>query len=776
MKTDSSAETRKRAASRRGEAQTTISRQLMASLRPIMENTSPAAQKMATIAALVAQAVHAEACSCFVQRAGDLLELFAASGLTVGPAHKTRLRVGEGLVGDVAARAVCLSSADAQSHPGFTACPETGGLEFKSFCGVPILQGGLVRGVLVVQNRLQRSYEPEVVDLLQTVALVLAELITSGGVLTIDEMSAGISSGRQRPTEAEGVSLGRGLAIGHAVLYEPRLTMQNIIAEDSTAQKLRLRRAVAGMHEAINRMLHQDIVLTGSETRDILEAYQMFARDRGWLVRIEAAIDKSLSAEAAVIAVLNETRARMAQVSDGYIRERLQDMEELSNRLLSHLMQQHFASAHDKLPEDMILVARSMGPAALLDYDRARLKGVVLEKGSHSNHVAIVARSLGIPVVGQCGDVLNYIVPGDKMIVDGDHGVVYLRPSQPVIDLCVRSLESRSMRSSIYRRMQHQQSITKNGFKVAVQMNAGLLTEVEQVHSIGADGIGLFRTELSFMGWKKYPLVATQAELYSKVLGRMGDKPVVFRTLDIGGDKPLPYFKAPEEENPALGWRAVRIGMDRPAVLRTQFRAFIRGARGRNLKIMLPMVTEVAEYDRARQLLEMEKIRAVKNNMPLPEKIELGVMLEVPALLWQLDTLLQTVDFISVGTNDLMQYLYAADRGNDAIRNRYDVLSPAMLKILKMIADQCRAAGVPVSVCGEMAGLPLEAMVLISLGYDTLSVSSQAVETVKMMIPTLDTERLLPYLELLMKSREHSIRERLLSFARDHQVNIVQNI
>jgi phosphotransferase system enzyme I (PtsP) len=750
-------------------------RHLISSLRDIMAGTALAPAKLDEIVRVVARELRADICSCFVARAGDLLELFATAGLSNDLLRKSRLRIGEGLVGEIAAHAVSLSLPDAATHAGFAASPETGGTEFKAFCGVPILRGAAVRGVLVIQNKLRRNYGTEVVDILQTVAMLLGELIAAGGIVTVQEMRSVVTS-TGKPTHSEGISLGRGLAIGHAVLYEPRLTMQNIVADDPKAQKFRLRQAVAGMQESINRMLHQDIVLTGSETRDILEAYQMFARDRGWLARIEAAIDRGLSAEAAVQNTLNETSARMMQMSDSYIRERLQDLEDLSNRLLSHLMKQYQAPAQEKLPEDIILVARSMGPAALLDYDRKSLKGVVLEKGSHSNHVAIVARSLGIPVVGQCGDVLNYVVSGDQVIVDGDHGVVYLRPSQYVVDLYSRSMEARARRTTMYRRVQHQPSVTKDGVKVSVQMNAGLLAEVGAVHSTGADGIGLFRTELSFMGLKKYPLVATQAELYGKILDQMGDKPVVFRTLDIGGDKPLPYFKAPHEDNPALGWRAVRIGMDRPAVLRTQFRAFIHGSRGRNIKILLPLVTEVAEYDRARELLEMEKARARKNNIAVPEKIELGVMLEVPALLWQLDALLANVDFISVGTNDLMQYLYAADRGNNAIRNRYDPLSPAMLKVLKNIADQCKAAGVPVSVCGEMAGQPLEAMVLIALGYDMLSLSAQSLESVKMMIPTLDTKCLLAYLEQLMKSREHSLRDRLLSFARDHQVNVVQHV
>jgi len=770
--TNASSEEREKAAEfMDAQAAMAASRQLMADIRDIMAGTAAAGRKLDDIVGLVARTLQADVCSCFVQRAGDLLELFAVTGLSADLARKTRIRVGDGLVGDIAARAMALASPDAASHPAFAPHPETGGLEFSSFCGVPVLRGGSVRGVLVVQNRLRRNYGAEVIDILQMVSMVLAELIASGGIVTMQEMSSVLASG-EKPTHSEGVSLGRGLAIGHAVLYEPRLTMQDIVADDPKAQKFRLRQAASGMHEAINRMLHQEGGLTGSETRDILEAYQMFARDKGWFSRIEAAIEKGLSAEAAVQSVLNETRARMMQMSDGYIRDRLQDMEDLSNRLLSHLMKQHPAASGEKLPEDVILVARSMGPAALLDYDRGRLKGVVLEKGSPSNHVAIVARSLGIPVVGQCGDMLNYIAAGDQVIVDGDHGVVYIRPSQYVADLYARSLEVRARRSHTYRRLQYQPSVTRDGVKVSVQMNAGLLSEVGAVREIGADGIGLFRTELSFMGWKKYPPVVTQAELYGQVLDQMGGLPVAFRTLDIGGDKPLPYFKAPEEENPAMGWRAVRIGIDRPAVLRTQFRAFIRASKGRDIKIMLPLVTEVAELDRARQLLEMEKTRARGNNVPLPEKIELGVMLEVPALLWQMDALLQTADFVSVGTNDLMQYLYAADRGNDAIRNRYDQLSPAMLRVLKMIADRCKAAGVPLSICGEMARQPLEAMVLIALGYETLSLSAQSVEAVKMMIPTIDTGRLLPYLEQLMGSREHSLRERLLSFARDHHVHL----
>lgn len=733
-------------------------RRIMQTLRDLMNAPQPADTKLDEIVRLVARELRADECSCYIQRAGEVLELYASSNLE--PAACTEMgRVGEGDIGDVAAAASPIVIGDKKEGT------------YRSFCGVPVLRGGRVRGVLAVRSKSPRNYGEETVDILQTIAMVVAEIVITGGLLTRLEINSSFSSGG-KPTHVSGASLARGLAIGTAVLYEPGIAMQQIVAEDAKAEKARLAEALASMHNAIDRMLNRNAVLSGTESRDILEAYQMFAKDRGWLARIDATIEKGLSAEAAVQRVQNETRARMMQISDAYIRERLQDLEDLSNRLLSHLMKDSRAKSQENLPDNIILVARTLGPAALLDFDHTKLKGVILEKGSASNHVAIVAKALGIPVVGQCGDIHNFVFNGDQVIVDGDHGMVYIGPGDYIVDLYTKTMDARDKRASLYRQKGQQQSVTQDGIKVAVHLNAGLMNEVDSVAALGADGIGLYRTELSFMGWQKYPLVVTQAEFYGNIMDKMAGKPVVFRTLDIGGDKPLPYFKAPEEENPALGWRAIRIGMDRPAVLRTQFRAFIRGSRGRPLKIMLPFVTEVAEFVRAKEFLEMEKVRARGNGITVPDKIELGAMIEVPSILWQLDTLLKVADFVAVGTNDLMQYLFAADRNNFALRNRYDVLSPAMLRVMKDIADKCTAANVPFSVCGEMAGTPLEAMVLIALGYRQLSVSAQSVEAVKGMLPTLDTTTLKPYLDQLMQSREHSLRERLLSFARDHHVNL----
>ncbi len=766
---------RERRASEFVEAQMALAapKKLLAALRDIMAGEAAPENKLSEIIDLVSRELRADVCSCFIMRAGDMLELFSARGLPVEQLRQHRIHVGEGPVGDIAATVLPLVQPDMLDLAQYQPRPETGNGQFRALAGVPIVRGGRVHGVLVLQNRLPRPYGDEVVEIMQTVAMVLAELIVAGGLIARQEIHAGYASGK-KATHIEGVSLGRGLAIGTAVLYEPSLTMENIVADNTKEQKMRLRQAVSAMHAAIDTMLSKSAALSGTESHDILEAYQMFAKDRGWMTRIEAAIEKGLSAEAAVASVQNDTRVRMAQMPDRYIRERLQDLEDLSNRLLSHLMRQSRIFQPEEQPDNIILIARSMGPAALLDYDHKKLKGVILEKGSHSNHVAIVARSLGVPVVGQCGDVFSVVANGDPVILDGDRGDVYIRPSQYVTDLYSKSIDERASRTKLLRRQVQRKVATLDGIDVSVQMNAGLMSEIDGLAVAGADGIGLFRTELAFMGWQKYPLVVKQAELYSTIMDRLGDKPVVFRTLDIGGDKPLPYFKAPQEDNPALGWRAIRIGMDRPAVLRTQFRAFILGAKGRAIKVLLPFVTEVAEVVRARELLDMEVKRAEQNGVTLPERIELGVMLEVPSLLWQLDTLMPLVDFISVGTNDLMQYLYAADRGNFAIRSRYDALSPSMLRVLAMIADKCKAAGKPVSVCGEMAGQPLEAMVLIALGYQTLSVPAQSIENIKVMVPTVDAAVLRPYLARLMDSREHSLRERLQSFARDHNITITQ--
>ncbi|HSK40945.1 MAG TPA: phosphoenolpyruvate--protein phosphotransferase, partial [Arenibaculum sp.] len=613
-------------------------------------------------------------------------------------------------------------------------------------------------------------YLEEEVETLQTIAMVVAELVAAGELVNAQEISSGADAALL-PQRMEGVSLNCGIAMGMAVLHRPQLTIRQLVSDDPDRELARLREALDGMHTAIDDLLRNS-ESDGGEHRDILETYRMFAEDRGWLSRIREAIKNGLTAEAAVQRVQNDTRARMNQMTDPYIRERLLDLDDLNNRLLQHLAGRGSEADSGTLPEDVVLVARSMGPAELLDYDRRRLRALVLEEGSQASHVAIVARALDIPVVGQCTDVLTRIEPLDLLIVDGDNAQVFVRPAEDIQDAFVKSMALLAQRERLYAEVRSLPSRTRDDVPVALHLNCGLMIDLSHLDMTGADGVGLYRTEIPFMVRSTYPDVPAQTELYARVLEQVGERSIVFRTLDVGGDKMLPYFAEQEQENPALGWRAIRIGLDRPAMLRKQLRALLRAHAGRELRVMFPMIAEVAEFEAARGILDMERARLEHEGREPPRAVAVGAMIEVPSIVWQLPALLRQVDFLSVGSNDLQQYLFAADRGNPLIANRYDSLAPAMMAVLRHLVEQCDAAGVPVSVCGEMAGRPLEAMTLIGLGFRSLSMSPPAVGAVKTMIRSLELENLRQYLAEQSDSAGHSLREKLRSFAKDHGVMI----
>ncbi|KAB7738688.1 phosphoenolpyruvate--protein phosphotransferase [Parvibaculum sedimenti] len=746
-------------------------RVLLRRLREVMAEPQAAQKRLDKIVVLIAANMVAEVCSVYLMRPTRELELFATEGLKPSAVHKTRLKVGEGLVGDIAAHARPLNLADAQSHPGFAYRPETGEEVYKSLMGVPILRAGRVVGVLVVQNRTKRNYTEEEVEALQTVAMVLAEVVAAGDLINLQELDEPTTT-RRRPFHVKGGSFAEGIALGHAVLHEPRVHVTKLIAEDVDVELNRLEQAVYELRGSIDDMLETEDLSHAGEHREVLQAYRMFANDRGWLQRMSEAVRTGLTAEAAVERVQNDTRARLQRAADPYLRERLHDFDDLANRLLRQLTGVKLSSASGNLPNDAIVIARNMGPAELLDYDKERLRGLVFEEGAQNAHVTIVARALGIATVGRAEAILDHIDQGDAIIVDGDAGEVYVRPSQDIIDSYSEKARFRARKQAQYEAIRHEPAITVDGKKIDLYVNAGLQVDLRHLHESGAEGIGLFRTELQFMVASKLPSLKDQIELYSAVLDAAGDKPAVFRTLDIGGDKMLPYMDmaAFKEENPALGWRAIRIGLDRPALLRHQLRALLTAAAGRSLRVMFPMVAEVAEFKRARSLVDKELARLAKFGRPAPAKIEIGTMLEVPSLVWQLDTLLPLVDFVSVGSNDLLQFLFAADRGNPRVANRYDLLSPAVLGFLRSIVVKCRAQGVPITLCGEMSGKPLEAMALLGVGFRRVSMSPAAIGPVKMMTRSLDVGSLESYMEELYALPVSSLREQLNSFAKDHRV------
>jgi phosphotransferase system, enzyme I, PtsP len=624
--------------------------------------------------------------------------------------------------------------------------------------------------VLVVQNRTQRHYTEDDIEAMQTIAMIIAELVASGELVSAAERSPTEGIGTL-PIRLEGLALNPGIAIGTAVLHEPGVLLTRIVAEDPEVELDRLRQAVLGMQDALDALIASADLAHGDE-RDILETYRMFAQDRGWITRITEAVRSGLTAEAAVLKVKDDTRARLSQATDPYLRERLADLDDLANRLIEHLAGEEDRPRRIRVPDDAILVARSLGPAELLDYGRRRIRGLVLEEGSPTAHVSIVARALGIPMLGRVGNALLRIEAGDTVVLDADNEQIFLRPREDILAAYQETLSDRDRRRQAFALTRDLPPVTQDGVRLSLNINAGLLIDLRQIEQTRADGVGLYRTEIPFMVRSSFPDVTSQSELYRRVLDQANGSPVIFRTLDVGGDKALPYWQEEGDENPALGWRAIRIGLDRPALLRQQLRAMIQAAGGRPLSVMFPLIAQLSEFERARAVLNLELDRARARNQPLPERLSAGIMLEVPALLWQLPSLLRRIDFLSVGTNDLQQFLFASDRGNPRLAHRYDILAPAMLKILASIAEAAEAAGVPAAVCGEMAGQPLEAMALAAVGFRTFSMSPPAIGPVREMARSLNLAAARAFVCSLLDSPEPTLRSRLQSYARDHGVTV----
>ena len=737
-------------------------RSLLRQIREALAGGGPAQQRLTMVVRIIAQSMVAEVCSIYLRRASGEMELFATEGLDEAAVHVTRMKPGEGLVGEITRQGAPLNLADAPAHPAFSFRPETREDPYHAFLGVPLLRGGRVVGVLAVQNRTARTYTEDEVEDLQIVAMVLAEMVASGELMTIEELE-GVELAPHRPERLKGSKFSEGLAYGVAVLHERPVASSQLLADDAAAEETRLARALEDLKAQIDQMLdgHHGLV---DASYEVLETYRMFAHDRGWNRSLEDAVKNGLTAEAAVERVRSEHRARLGQARDPYLRERLHDLEDLNDRLLRHLSGDGHV-ARD-LPENAILIARNLGPADLLEYDRTRLRGLLLEEGSSASHAAIVARALDIPCVGRLADLRDRVSEGDMVIVDAETGEAFLRPRTDVVKAIQARIDVRRQRQAAFAKLKDTPAVTRDDVKITLLMNAGLDVDLESLAETGAEGIGLFRTEFQFMVSEEMPRFNAQTTLYSRVMDAAGDLPVTFRTLDLGGDKVLPYMEAEREDNPALGWRAIRMGLDRPALLRLQLRALIAAARGRPLRVMFPLVASVDEFRAARAHVDTEIAWSQRRGRPAPSRLEVGAMIEAPSLIWHLDALLPMTDFVSVGTNDLMQYLFAADRGNPRVSDRYDTLSPPALRALEMVQRACAETGTPVSVCGEMAGRPLEAFALVALGFERLSMPPAGIGPVKEMVLSLDREAARRGVTALLKSGAGSVRNEIETLAR----------
>jgi phosphoenolpyruvate-protein phosphotransferase len=746
-------------------------RLLLKRLRELMAEPAEPQERLNRLVREIARNFVAEVCSLYVLRADSVLELYATEGLNPTSVHQAQLRLGEGLVGTIAASARPLNLADAQKHPAFAYLPETGEEIYHSFLGVPVLRAGRTLGVLVVQNRTQRHYSEDEVDVLETVAMVVAEMIASGDLVRLAR--PGIELDLRRPVHLRGHSFNDGIGLGHVVLHEPRILVEDLFAEDIEHEKERLEQALSSLRLSIDNMLSRRDVAFEGEHRAVLEAYRMFANDRGWVRRLEEAIQNGLTAEAAVEKVQSDMRARMMHMTDPYLRERMSDFDDLANRLLRQLMGRGPDALSEIMPRNAILVARNMGAAELLDYPRDRLRGLVLEEGAPTSHIVIVARAIGLPTVGQVKGVVSLAENGDSIIVDGEDGQVHLRPPADIETAYAEKVRFRARRQKLYRELRDKPSVTKDGVPVELLMNAGLAVDLPQLAQSGASGIGLFRTELQFMVALTFPRVEAQERLYREVLDAAEGRPVTFRTLDIGGDKVLPYFNVThQEENPALGWRAIRLTLDRPALLRTQVRALLKAAGGRELKFMLPMVTEISEIHQARQIVDREVRHLSRFAYHLPTSLKIGAMIEVPSLLWQLDELMEAVDFVSVGSNDLFQFVTATDRGNTRVSDRFDPISVPFLRLLRQIVKAGEKHNTPVTICGELASKPISPMALLAVGFRSVSMSASSIGPVKAMVRELPLQELAEWMDEALASHcaKTDIRAGLIEFARKHDI------
>jgi len=740
------------------------SRTLLGRLRDSLAEEGEGQERLDRITTIIAHSMECEVCSIYLFRDDETLELCATEGLNPESVHKTRMRLGEGLVGRVAKTSRTVNTSDAPSTRGFRFMPETGEEVFPSFLGVPIQRLGEQLGVLVVQSKEARKFSEDEVYALEVVAMVVAEMTELGAF--VDE-GAALSARHQQPVLFRGGLGQEGAAEGHVYLHEPRVVVTNPIAEDSHLEFNRLNDAVDVLRVSVDDMLATAGNGAGTEHKEqmqVLETYRMFANSKGWMRRMEEDIARGLSAEAAVEKEQSTARTRMEQVPDAYLRERLHDLDDLSNRLLRILTGQG-SETGAALPIDPILIARNIGPGELLEYGR-KLRGIVLEEGSVGSHAAIVARALAIPLVIHAARITTEALNGDHIMVDGEQGIVHLRPDDTVVEAFKDKIAMLAKEQERYASIRHKPAETLDGKIISLTMNAGLMADLPSLESSGAEGVGLFRTELQFLIRNKMPKRAELAALYNRVMEAANGQRVAFRTLDIGSDKVLPYMKPQDEPNPALGWRAIRVGLDKPGVMRMQLQALIRAANGRPLTVMFPFIAQSEEFYAARDYLEKELENETRLGHAIPETVEVGAMLETPSLTFAPRKFFEDVDFISIGGNDLKQFFFAADRENELVRKRYDTLNVSFLSMIEQIVNRCAETNTPVSFCGEDAGRPIEALCIAAMGLRALSMRPASIGPVKSLLRRASLDQVKAVIDQARARGDQSVRPAVMDWLR----------
>lgn len=713
-------------------------------------STEDSAEKLNQVIRIITEEAKALSVDMFYKADEVSLECVAGSE----EKSKTSVRIGEGVVG----------KAGADNHTAFSKTKDF----FK--IATPIKRWNKAIGVLLVSYAKPHEYNEIEAESLETICMFLSEFIATEEISLYIKKSIK-SRGIVAKDRLKGTIINAGYGLGNVVVHRRRKAVSKMFAKDKDKELNNLEIARQKMNDDLDAKLNRESSNKG-EHIEILDAYRMIANDKGWYKRIINHINSGLTAEAAVEQAYTEMWNRLSGTTDTYLKERLHDLRDIADRLRLYLSGEDCNANINNEYTDIIIVASSMGPADLMDYDYKKIRGLVIEECTPTMHVAIVAKALNVPVIAEIDGLFKEVKDGALMAIEGKEGAVYVNPSKAVIEKINYKIEEKKKEQEQIQKLKNLKSKTKDSERVNLYINIGMDFDLEYIKSTNCDGVGLYRTEIPFMSAEKMPDINKQVEFYKKLYEAADGKKIIFRSLDVGSDKLLPYWNSIEEENPAIGWRSIRITLDRRAILRKQMRAFIRAAAGRELNVMFPMISNLDEFLEAKETFMFAYEREKREGSELPTKVKLGMMIEVPSVVFQLREILKYCDFISVGTNDLYQFFFACDRGNPRLNGRYDVLSAPFLNLMKKIIKEANAANVLCSVCGEMASNPLDAMALIGLGFRNLSVSSSSYGKVKAMIRSLSAKGVEDYLNNILSSSRKTLRPQLKSYACDHAIEI----
>ncbi len=760
--------TRKRAISARRARRATHGLSVLEDIGTIIATSHDLQDTLESIVRVVAERMQTEVCSLYIYdpRAHELT-LWATEGLTRASVGKVRMRIDEGLSGLVFERREPVMVVDALAHPRYKYFPETGEERYHSFLGVPVIERKKAVGVLVVQTLRRRRFGADELRLLKAIAAQVGGIIGQArlsetlktkeeerveyrqrmmeaiGRLRAYEEKEGAepekTEDRLRVARLVGMGAAPGFGMGTAHVLRPTVSFEHVEElrnEDPAVEWERFQKALGQSIAEVDRLKSRMSERMPDLDATLFDAHRMMLEDKSFIERVRAFVEEGFAAETALQFTVEEYVAAFGKMSDRYLRERATDVRDIGHRLLRNLLGVEEFS--HRLPQEGILVADELTLSDLAAIEPERLRGIALATGGVTSHASILARSFEIPTVVGVDHLLEAVQEGVFVIVDGNSGAVYVQPSKDVIGEYERlDREYRAFNREL-EALHDLPAETRDGHRVILDANIGLMGDLTFAHRHGAEGVGLYRTEFPFLTYRDFPDEDEQVALYQKVIEQTHSKRVTIRSLDLGADKYPSYLRLAKEENPFLGWRSIRISLDMPDLFKVQLRAILRASVHGSVKLLFPMISSVQEVWRAREILDEARDELRHEGVAFDEEMPVGIMIEVPSAVFQAEELIREVDFFSLGTNDLIQYLLAVDRNNRKVASLYEPLHPAVLRAIAAATAAARAADKPISICGEMASDPISALVLIGLGIEQFSMGSFFIPAIKRLVRSVD--------------------------------------